>query len=172
MLRQAALPRDRPAPDAVAAVNPPVDLERCSRAIEAPTNRPYQWHYVRRLRNQLLRVAVHRPLPAPLLGLRAIGSVRRFDGLYTAPDAGYPTAEAYYADSSADAHLEAVAVPAAILSSRNDPFVPWDMYRDRPWDSRVSVQLTARGGHCGYWQARKPRFWAASWLLEQAARQA
>lgn len=168
VLRHAAVPGDSPSPDAVVAVNPPVDLDRCATAIEAPPNRAYQWHYVRRLRNQLKQIALHRPLPVPLRSRREIGSVRRFDALYTAPDAGFPSAEAYYSHASADPVLSRLERPGAILSARNDPFVPWEMFEGRPWEGRLQVTLASSGGHCGFWQAGKPRFWAADWILDRA----
>lgn len=167
VLRHAGRPGGGTEPDAVVAINPPVDLARCTREIETPRNRPYQWRYVSRLRKQLLQIAEHRPLPTPVLSLRSIGSIRRFDMLYTAPDAGYVSAEAYYADASADAVMDRVRLPAAILSAHNDPFVPPGMYFDRPWCGRVEVVLSRHGGHCGFWQAQKPRFWAASWIVDK-----
>ena len=170
VLRHAGRPAGGTEPDAVVAINPPVDLARCTQEIEAPRNRPYQWRYVSRLRKQLLQVAEHRPLPTPVLSHRSIGSIRRFDTLYTAPDAGFASAEEYYADASADAVLANVRLPSAILSARNDPFVPPEIYFDRPWCDRVKVLLPNSGGHCGFWQAREPRFWAAEWIVEQCER--
>lgn len=151
--------------DALAGVNPPIDLAWCCREIERPRNRLYQRHYVRGLRRQLmLHRAAHgddRDVPAAT----EIRSVRGFDERFTAPDAGYPSAAAYYADASAGPTLDGAARRLLVLSAANDPFVPPSMFDALRGRTQITLLQPARGGHCGYWQARRPRFWAAEAML-------
>ncbi len=161
---------DACAADALAGVNPPIDLELCSRAIEARRNALYRAYYVLRLCAQLRRVArvrkLHGPAPLPW----RVRTVRRFDDWYTAPDGGYASAEEYYARSSAAATLSSVRRPAMLLSALDDPFVPRRMFDGHRRNKWLEFVHPRRGGHCGYWQAGRPRFWAAEAILDFCAR--
>jgi len=151
--------------DAVAAVNPPIELEVCARAIAAEPNRIYQAYYVLRLCRQLKRIARVRPPIGPPPVPTRIRSVRRFDEIYTAPDGGFASAEEYYARSSAAPTLSNLRRPAMILSALDDPFVPSEMFVPHRGNRRLRVIQPHRGGHCGYWQSGAPRFWAAEAIL-------
>jgi len=152
--------------DAVAAVNPPIDLAACARAIEAPANGLYQAYYVIRLCRQVKRIARLRPSVKPPPARREVGTVRRFDEIYTAPDAGFDSADEYYARSSAAPTLSNLRRPAMVLSALDDPFVPPGMFAPHRDNRRLHFVQPRHGGHCGYWQARRPRFWAAGAILQ------
>jgi predicted alpha/beta-fold hydrolase len=154
------------AADAVAGVNAPIELERCLRALERRVNRPYERHYVRRLYAQLDEIRRVRPVPGCERLPGPVRTLRGFDDRFTAPDAGFGSAEAYYAASSAAAVLDRVARPTLLLSARNDPFVPVEMFA--PWAGRAGITCLhpPAGGHCGYWQRGRPRNWAAQALVE------
>lgn len=151
--------------DALAAVNPPIDLECCARALERPANRIYQAYYTRKLLRALRRILAVRDLPGFPPPDRSIRTVRRFDDLYTAPDAGCASAEEYYAQASAGPRLGGLARPTVVISAADDPFVPVEMFE--PYHDLRPVRFVhpGRGGHCGYWRAAKPRFWAAQAVL-------
>jgi hypothetical protein len=150
--------------DAVAAVNPPVDLEVCCRALERPENALYHAHFTLSLLRLLRRIRFVRGIAGPSPSLARVRSLRRLDTLYTAPDAGYPSAEAYYAGASAAPWLAGIRVPALVLISENDPFIPPAIFAPlrRPGASSVGLLATRRGGHLGFWGARRPRFWAGA----------
>lgn len=156
--------------DAVAAVNPPIDLELTCRALERRANRIYHLHYVRLLCREIRAVRRVRPLPGPPAAPLRIGSIRRFDGCFTAPDAGFPTAEDYYASGSSGPRLAGIRVPTLVLHAANDPFVPVEMFapfrQARP--GTVQFRIEARGGHVGFWQRGEPLFWAAKAVLDWA----
>jgi len=149
------------AADTVVAVNPPVDLDACLRALERPENQIYQIHFLAGLCRQIRSIRRHRPVQGPRVSVLRIRTIRRFDGLFTAPDAGHPSAEAYYAAASSGPHLASIAVPALIVSAGNDPFVPTRMFEPHREASRhLRFEIPDRGGHLGYWQRGSPRFWA------------
>jgi uncharacterized protein len=152
------------AADTVAAVNPPVDLDACLRALERPENRIYQLHFLIGLCRQIRSIRRVREVPGPRASALSIGSIRRFDALFTAPDAGYPSAEAYYAAASSGPHLASIAVPALVVSAGNDPFVPPGMF-DPHRSSGLRLEMPERGGHLGYWQKGSPRFWAGERIV-------
>jgi predicted alpha/beta-fold hydrolase len=167
VLRYAARAGEGCVADAVVGVNPAVDLEACSGALERLGNLPAQLYFTRKLCAVLQRIRRLRAVPGPELSWWRVRTVRRFDGLYTAPDAGYDSAEAYYAGVSAGPVLAQLRVPTLVMASANDPFVPLETFADyRALDRRgLRFALTRRGGHVGYWQRGRPRFWAAAYLL-------
>ncbi len=153
------------------AVNPPTDLAWSLRELERPANRLYHAYYVRALSRGLAhRARLHPDLYTPP-DARRHRSVRALDEDYVAPDAGFASAEAYYAGCSAGPLLHQLRVPALILSSRDDPFVPPEMLRrdvDQACNPELTLALVPRGGHMGYLEWRRGRldFWAAEACLE------
>jgi predicted alpha/beta-fold hydrolase len=152
--------------DVVAGVNPPVDLALCIASMERPVNALYHAYFTRSLCAHLRRIRRVRQVPGPHASPRSIGGIRGFDERFTAPDAGYAGAADYYRGASAASVLSGVRRKALILSAIDDPFVPVSMFDDHktasPW---LKFAHPAAGGHCGYWSASRPRFWAADAVL-------
>jgi predicted alpha/beta-fold hydrolase len=133
----------------VAAVCPPIDLERCADLIARPHNRLYDRHYSRQLRAQAERRQALFP-DLPPLNLPRRLTLRLFDDLYTAPRSGFADALDYYRRSSAAPLLGRVRVPTLILTSRDDPFIdptPFEELRPPP---HFHVRIAERGGHLGF----------------------
>lgn len=149
--------------DAIVGVNPPVDLAACMDALERPSNRLYHAYFTRKLWRQLARVRRVREVPGPRASPR---SVRGFDDVFTAPDGGYASAAAYYAEASAGPRLSRLARPALVLSSTDDPFVPVDAFAPyREAGPHLVFAHPRGGGHCGYWATGRPRYWAGEAAL-------
>ncbi|HEX5041770.1 MAG TPA: alpha/beta fold hydrolase [Candidatus Polarisedimenticolaceae bacterium] len=151
VLRWAGMRGEGAIADRVAGMNAPVDLARCSAALERPSNWAYQAFFVSMLCRHLRRVRRLRRVPGPAAVPALIRTVRRFDGFFTAPDAGLPSAEAYYAWGSAGAHLPGVRVPGLVLSTANDPFVPPSVFTPHRAAASPSLRWLhpTRGGHLG-----------------------
>ena len=152
--------------DAAAGVNPPLDLSACIRSLEHPANAPFQVYFTLSLCAHLRRVRRIRKTVGSPAWPWSIGGVRGFDERFTAPDAGYAGAEAYYRGASAGPVLRAARIPVLVLTSRNDPFVPPESVSR--WDraDRTRFVLVPEGGHVGYWQRAAPRFWAAEAMID------
>jgi predicted alpha/beta-fold hydrolase len=155
--------------DAVVGINPPLDLEGCLRGIERPGNAIYHLRFVLLLCAQVKRLRRLRPVAGPSASPWRVRTLRRFDDGFTAPDAGYPSASAYYAGASAGPRLSGTRRPLLVLSAANDPFVRVGTLRPfRAASPRVCWAHPREGGHCGYWQSGRPRLWAAAALLDWA----
>jgi predicted alpha/beta-fold hydrolase len=133
----------------VAAIAPPVDLERCLALLMHPRNRVYERHFV----GELLTLARRRARlfpnqPLPLFPRRT--SLRTFDDLYTAPRAGFRDAAEYYARSSSAQFVPNIRVPTLILAARDDPFIPAEPIEHLIRPNHVVVRLTEHGGHGGF----------------------
>ena len=149
--------------DAAVAVSPPTDLAWSLAELERPRRLAYHLYYVARLRRNLAeRVRLHPGLgPPPGLAHR---TVRRIDTDYVAPDAGFETAEAYYAGCSARRLMAGIRTPTLVLTADDDPFVPVAMLRrDCALSDRVRLHRTTTGGHVG-WVRRGRGFAPRPWL--------
>ncbi len=165
-LAQAAPPELR----AVCAVCPTLDLAACVDAIARPENRLYQWHFVRDLKSRMRRKARLFPGQFELNGMSRVRTVREFDDVITAPSCGYLDAADYYRRASALRVIDRVAVPAVILTSKDDPVVPFETFESPEVAGNRHIQVVApeHGGHCAFVsRSRSPeRFWAEARILE------
>ena len=165
-MRYAGLTGDACLADAVVGVNPPVDLNACIDALERSGNALYHAYFTRNLCAHLRRMRRLREIPGPDARRGAIRGVREFDDVFTAPDAGYAGAAEYYRRASAGPVLSGLKRPSMILSAQDDPLVPVSMFAAYHAASKHLRFLHPRsGGHCGYWGADAPRFWAATTAL-------
>jgi predicted alpha/beta-fold hydrolase len=127
----------------------------------------YHFWFVLLLCAQLTRLRRRREVPGPSAAPWRVRTLRRFDDTFTAPDAGYASAAAYYAGASAGPKLCGLRRPLLVLSAANDPFVDvGDFEPFRTASPKVRWAHPREGGHCGYWQAGRPRLWAAGAVLD------
>ena len=104
----------RPVPGlaAVAALGPPIDLERCSDMINLPYNRLYDRHFARMLVRQVHRQRYFFP-DLPEYSFPRDPTLRQFDDLYTAPRGGFASALDYLA-LVGRAAIAQIKVPACL----------------------------------------------------------
>jgi uncharacterized protein len=160
-----------------AAVAPSFVLAACADALEERRNFIYERYFVRRLKARMRRKAALFPEQyAECVGngtLQAIGSVREFDELITAPCSGFAGAEDYYARASAINVLDAIARPTLILTAKDDPFVPYATFERREVRENPNIQLVAtqHGGHCSFIarEGGEERFWCEGRIVEFCA---
>jgi predicted alpha/beta-fold hydrolase len=99
-----------------------------------------------------------------------VRTVREFDEAITAPHCGYRDAADYYERASALRTARQIAVPTLILTSKDDPVVPFASF-ERPEiaeNPRIQVVATEHGGHCSFISrsAGPERYWAEARILE------
>lgn len=164
LLGAARAAETRGMPDAVLAVNPPVDLRASVIRIESGVNRLYDRNFVRGMR---VAVAERQALGFmdPALTIPKGASVRGADEAITAPLAGYPSGDAYYADCSSGPRLAGIEIPTVILSSRDDPFISPEDVEGCTLGPLTHLHLEHVGGHLGYLSSKGPRRWLAGALL-------
>lgn len=152
-----------------AAVSPPLDLSACADALDSPRNRLYCGNYLIQLRDGYRRRQRARPDLYEAGRERCTRTIRDYDDRITAHYGGYQGAADYYARSSAGPWLASVERPLLILAAADDPLIPNEsvMRWTLPGHGRVVRELTATGGHVGFFApARAPgRFWAADRVL-------
>src|SRR5436305_3509948 len=84
--------------------------------------------------------------------LSRVKTVRQFDEEYTAPYFGFNGASDYYHRASAMRIIERIRVPALIITSADDPFVPSAPFLDPKVTTNPNIELalSQHGGHCGF----------------------
>jgi predicted alpha/beta-fold hydrolase len=176
VLKLAGEARARPVPGLarVAALAPPIDMERCAELLAGPRNRLYERHFVRQLVNQVERRRRLIPgltlprWPRPL-------TLRRFDDLVTAPPWGFADALDYYRRASSLPVVPDIAVPTLIVTARDDPFIAVEPFEALQAPGHVRVEVLPRGGHVGFlgWDGAGGFRWAerriADWLAGRTA---
>jgi predicted alpha/beta-fold hydrolase len=138
-----------PQADGVIAVNPPIDLARGADTLHVGFNRVYERRFVHRLRRAIRErerdgLLTDRPRIDPGV------SLREFDELYTAPQAGFASAAEYYRLCSSLARLRDITTPTIVLTSADDPVVDCAMFRDLDLGAAVTLHVEPRGGPVGY----------------------
>jgi len=160
---------------AVGAVSPVMDLPRCVKALEKPSNAIYQWNFVRNLKARMRRKAAAFPDKFSVEPLAHIRTVRDFDEVYTAPFFGFRDATDYYYRAASLRVVDRIAVPALIISAGDDPFVPSDSFRDKALTGNpaITVRVTPHGVLGAFVAARNGThdgYWAEWALVEFLAR--
>jgi len=154
----------------VCGVCPTLDLAACVDAIERPENWLYQLRFVRDLKSRMRRKAKLFPGLFELDGLSRVRTLREFDDAITAPCAGYRGAADYYEQASAMRVVQRIAVPTLILTSKDDPVVPFESFGVSEIAGNPQIQVTATefGGHCAFISRTNgaERYWAEARVLE------
>ncbi len=153
-LRFALAPTD-PRVRAVAALCPPLDLDRTRAHIDRPAAYPYRRHLLAELARTYEKVAARGGGPVSAARARRIRTILEWDTEIVAPRFGFSDAADYYTRMSVGPHLEGVAVPALVVVARHDPMVPLEtvepsLARVRGRDGAVEVRVIDRGGHVGF----------------------
>ena len=171
----AAARGEKPRPDGILAINPPVDLLRATEDMARGLSRLYQLRFIWRLRRALRRRAeaglLQRSYSIPLSA-----TMLEFDDLFTAPECGFEDGRDYYRRCSAGPRLADVDTPAVILTAADDPFVDPRMF-DRELSPQIFLHVEPHGGHVGYVEQGGPRGkrWldgAISWYVDRLAARA
>lgn len=159
----------------VVGVCPIIDPEACVQALERRANWIYERHFVIRLKARLSRKAALFPSRYSLEPLARISRLRQFDHLYTAPDAGFSSAEEYYDRAGARHVLSRIRVPTLIITAHDDPFVPFTIFETEAvkGNPRITIVAPQHGGHCAFVQrahSNEDPHWAENRIVEAIAR--
>jgi predicted alpha/beta-fold hydrolase len=154
----------------ICAVCPTLDLATCVDAIERPENWLYQFRFVRDLKSRMRRKAKLFPGQFELNSLSRVKTLREFDDAITAPCSGYRSAADYYERASAMRVVHRIAVPTLILTSKDDPVVPFESFgaSEIAGNPQIRVGATEFGGHCAFISRTNgpERYWAEARVLE------
>ena len=136
----------------VAAVCSPIDLAASGQAIDQGFNwLVYSRMFLATMKPKALAKLKQHPGLFDGAKLSAARTLFEFDNVFTAPLHGYKDTPDYWARASAKPHLAQIRIPALVLNTGNDPFVP---AASLPGATEVGRHVTlwqpAQGGHVGF----------------------
>jgi predicted alpha/beta-fold hydrolase len=160
-----------PALRGVVAVCPNIQPAACVRALQHPTNWIYHRYFLKSLKATLRKKSQLYPGHWDISRLSSIRTMWEFDEIYTAPDGGYRDAGDYYEKSAAGNVLSSITIPTLIITSQDDPVIPYDIFTISALHVNPWIQLLAppQGGHCGFFQNFCPgedHFWAENRIID------
>ena len=143
---------------AVAAVCAPLDLAASGHAIGRGFNRQvYTRMFLQSMRPKALAKLAQHPGLFSRDALLAARDLYQFDNLFTAPLHGFRDTDDYWARASAKPHLARIRIPALVLNTLNDPFVPAaSLPRAAEVGRFVQLWQPLHGGHVGFPQGPFP----------------
>jgi uncharacterized protein len=152
----------------ICAVSTPLDLATCVRHTERRSNRIYARRFVKRLLGHVRRKSKLGPHLYDRGRLKGVKTIWEFDERFTAPLFGFGTAANYYATQSAACYLHLIRVPTLVITAKDDPLVPFEVYNHPAFQSNPALTLVApeHGGHLGFLSRGKPRFWVDEIALD------
>ena len=91
-------------------------------------------------------------------------TLRDVENIYLAPECGFVNSEEYYSRCSAKQFISKIKTPTVIITSKDDPFVEVDNFKDVAISPYVHLHIENCGGHMGYWVKSKTPFGSRRWL--------
>lgn len=176
------------------AVCPPVDLAACLENLSLGWNRLYDRYFARACVRQVLdrarklrefalpekwrcepdevaeirrehgRNAVTCETASGWVAFRQPRGMREFDDAFTAPLAGYESADAYYERCSSGQFVPGIQRPTLIVAAEDDPMIPVATIRRLQQTDAVRVELLSGGGHLGFIGAPRQQHADGCWL--------
>lgn len=145
----------------ICAVSTPIDLGVCVEQLGRPANFIYQWRFVSRLKQRIRLRHRQAPETYTLEHLPKIRTVWEFDDFYTARLFRFGRASDYYRMQSSSQFLGNIRVPTLVIQAKDDPLIPFRVYRHPAFASNPCLRLLAveHGGHLGFIARHRPRFW-------------
>ncbi|MCA9062209.1 MAG: alpha/beta fold hydrolase [Planctomycetaceae bacterium] len=133
------------------AICPPIDLFECMVKLgKTQRGQRYDYYFTQKMVSQIANSPMWQE-NLPLAGVnRPPRRLYELDSLFTAPAAGYETAEHYYEAASARPHIGNIRVHTTILASHDDPVVDASIFSGLTVPPNVTLCLTQHGGHMGY----------------------
>jgi predicted alpha/beta-fold hydrolase len=156
----------------VVAVSTPIDLGACVQTLGRRENFVYERRFLRRLKERIRLRARQHPQFYDAAGLDSVRTVYEFDDRYTAKFFNFGTAENYYGTQSAKNFLAAIRIPALVIQAKDDPLIPFEVYRHPAFETNPNLKLLAvkHGGHLGFLARGPNRFWLDPVVLEWMTR--
>ncbi len=136
----------------IAAVAPPLDLQRCSDNMQRWLMRPYNYYFIRSLLARTPPRVRQREDYQRQVSAGRPKTLRELDDRFTAPLSGFADAVEYYAASSANQVVEHNPVPTLVLAAADDPIVPIGCFVDDKdqWPTSTKLVVAKTGGHVGF----------------------
>jgi hypothetical protein len=157
-------PEKIPALEAVLAFSPVISPHACMSALES--TRFYEYYFVRKWRESLRLKQRHFPHRYEMDAALNIESIRAMTDHLVAEFAGFNCIDDYlHGYSVAGDRLAGLALPAHIITAKDDPIIPLEDFHQLPRQPALSLEITEHGGHCAWLEGIRPSGWMEQRLL-------
>ncbi len=140
--------------DRAVVLNPPLRLSESVKVFGRPLFGRYQRHFISNLIKHVRGSHLYQEHTHKISGQNYPKSMLAFDDQFTAPLAGFDSAEHYYSQCSPAEVLKNINIPTLIITAQDDPLVPVTTYHDTlnqlSDHGKVTLHLTKHGGHLGF----------------------
>lgn len=148
----------------VCAISPPIDLESCARSIRERENWIYESRFLISLRKTLIEKDRLFPGIYDKRRLKEVRHLWDWDEIYQRYN-DFDGALDYYRRASSIGFLSQIRIPTLILHAKDDPFIPYEPFRDPRLTENPYVLLVGSqyGGHVAFCNTLSPyedRSWA------------
>lgn len=150
--------------DRAVAVCPPIDLPTTVDYLRSGLARWYDSYFTKtciRTVQERVRVRPDSVIPEGWFS-RPPKTLREFDETFTAPVCGFESSTDYYQKSSSFPVLPNVRVPTLIISSQDDPVIPYSQFVAAQMSDAIRLSAPKHGGHVGFINTFGP-----GWLDQQ-----
>lgn len=148
---------------------PPVDLAECAEALARRDNKHIDYFYTKLLlQTAHQRSRIHSHIKASAFPRRM--SLKKFDEIYTAPQAGFSSIRDYYETCSSQHVLDKITIPTTIIAAADDPIIPPAALTSAKISKQVNIHLQPGGGHMGFITGKKTSLGDFRWMDEAVVR--
>lgn len=154
----------------IAAVCPAIDPANVLRAMETG---PWFYHYyfMQKWRRSLRRKQAAFPQRYRLDELLRRLNMRQLTEALVLREGEFASLDDYFNSYSiAGERLSRLPVPASILTSADDPVIPFDDFRNLQLPDHVRLLVTPNGGHCGFLENWRLGSWAERFVVDACSR--
>jgi uncharacterized protein len=135
--------------DSCVAVSAPLDLNSCAQKLSRRENFLFDQFFVQLLKLDIWKRHRHFPELGPIqLPFRL--TLKKFDDIYTGPQAGFKNGLDYYNQCSSLQFIPRIRIPTLLISAADDPIIDTSFYRSLKPQPSLSVLFTEHGGHVGF----------------------
>ena len=143
---------------AIASISAPLDLWQSGQHLGTGFNRyVYTAMFLKTMKQKALLKYHQYPKLFDLNKVMSATTLYEFDNEFTAPLHGFKNTEHYWKSASASQVLKHIKIPALVINSQNDPFIP---AQSLPVASQLSSNVTVfqprTGGHVGFPSGHHP----------------
>ncbi len=149
---------------AAVAVCAPLNLHKCSGALNTGFSKLYQYYLIKRMKNAVRRKFDKYTAAFDWQRAMSAKTFDDFDDAVTAPLHGFDGKQDYYDRCSSVNFLGSIVKPTLVINTLDDPFMSSDVIPQpgRLSDS-VTIEVSTHGGHVGFLDGGTP--WNPSFYL-------
>ena len=149
---------------AAVAVSTPLNLHKCSYALNSGFSKLYQHHLLKRMKFAIRQKFDRHTAAFDWQRAMSAKTFDDFDDAVTAPLHGFDGKQDYYDRCSSVHYLNAITTPTLIINSRDDPFMtPEVIPQPEQLSQTVTMEVSSQGGHVGFVDGGTP--WNPSFYL-------